>query len=613
MSANKTIKMSDNMTIKTNDKGTFMMSVINRQIESLTEDELYLYRTGEKRPTRYGRVDMDEDYDMKKVTVNMIKRLPEAKQMSILTRKEFDEHMISFTNYLHTHDDDDKYTLYSQMSESKKMYTYLFYLIHHRLVYPSEAQKQNDLARQEQKLYDKDKQTAMNYITNKIDYKVSKKSFNQLFNLVTLKKLSRLTPDDQQEIYNLYLHNWNMHNQTKSGKSDTKPTLTTYKEKIYDDLLDDIQPKSISKNQFETYLRRNIPDAMEHLDELYRHYRTQLINKQERMKKKNKHKPPTIAITDDFVLPYPFQTVRKRNDFINNNNDFKFNPNKSHLMKIPDKKIKPLKKLMRPNFAPNPYSWEIDHLQFDVHTVPYLFILNINTRFLYAIQVDGKSLDETIDAIEDFIKSEQVLGHPVHNIKGDGDKAFASLKRIRQFRRINFYFQSSPFTYHNKNIDAVMRTLRDALGPNTNQLWDGKHDDIIQQLVHYYNNTWHRAINMTPTEMHADIDKEWSYIRKMTEQLNNIKRCQIDRGYHSYEPGTRLMLHLEYGKTNKAFDKRRRRFDVTATFIEYRNGNAYVKADKPINGNIEVPLFYTALLPSVSDKEKATFGGYFKK
>ncbi len=575
---------------------------VERKIKSLTPDEINFYRTGEIWLGKHGPV---EEYNIESITVNMIKELPKAKQQSILTRKEFDDYMIRYTDDFHKHDS--YHPLYSQLRGEDKLRTYKFYLIHHRLVYPSAEEQQDDSARQEQNQHEREKQTARNYITNKIDYKVSKKSLNQLFNLVALKNLSRLTPADQQEIYNLYIQQWNMHN---PSKTKTKPSLTTYKEKIYDELLDDIEPKGISKKQFQTYLKRSIPEAMEHLDELYNHYRTQLINKQERMKK-TKPKPPNIDIGKDFVLPYPFQTQRKRKDFMNNNEDFSFNPNKTHLVKIPDKKIKPLKKLMRPNFAPNPYSWEIDHLQYDIHTVPYLFILNINTRFLYAMHVNGKSLDESIAAIDRFIDLEQDLGHPVNNIKGDGDKGFQSL--FKEFRKINFYFQSSPFTYHNKNIDAVMRTLRDALGPNTDQLWNGKNDDIIQQHVHYYNNTWHRAINMTPTQMHTDIDKEWSYIRKMTEQLNNIKRVQIDRGYHSYEPGTRLMLHLEYGKTNKTFDKRRRRFDVTATFIEYRNGNAFVHADRPINADIEVPLFYTALLPDVVDMEDDTFGGYIKK
>ena len=137
-----------------------------------------------------------------------------------------------------------------------------------------------------------------------------------------------------------------------------------------------------------------------------------------------------------------------------------------------------------------------------------MFCLNINTRYLYVIPVQNKSFQETRRAINTLITNEENnFKHPVKNIRGDGDKGFEALKTI--YPNINFYFTSSPFTYHNKLIDAVMRTLRNAL--NNDSLWDGYHDDIIQQLVFYYNNTTHRATKLKPIEMHVDIEKEWKY------------------------------------------------------------------------------------------------------
>ena len=184
-------------------------------------------------------------------------------------------------------------------------------------------------------------------------------------------------------------------------------------------------------------------------------------------------------------------------------------------------------------------------------------------------------------------KENDNFNHPVNNIRGDGDKGFEAIKTM--FPHINFYFTSSKFTYHNKLIDAAMRTLRNAL--NNDSLWDGHHDDIIQQLVYYYNFTKHRVTKMSPIDMHTDIDKEWEYIRQKTEELNDAKLKQYQHGLFNYKPGDRIRIHLEYSKTNQLFDKRRRQFDREGTFIRYINGNCLIQLDN--NQTIEVPIYFT--------------------
>jgi len=146
-----------------------------------------------------------------------------------------------------------------------------------------------------------------------------------------------------------------------------------------------------------------------------------------------------------------------------------------------------------------------------VNAIYYLFIINTNTRYLYAYPARHKDANTTRQLIQQFIERESELGHEVRAINGDGDKGFQTLKQ--SFPNIIFYFQKSKFTYHNKVVDGVIRTLRNALGPNTNRLWDTRHDSVIQQLVQYYNTTYHNGIRMSLIEMHTDIDKEWCYLR----------------------------------------------------------------------------------------------------
>jgi len=288
---------------------------------------------------------------------------------------------------------------------------------------------------------------------------------------------------------------------------------------------------------------------------------------------------------------------------------YEFNREKRIKVKVPDKRITSLKKqYMRPSFAIKPYSWEIDHLQYGRDgAVYYLFIINTNTRYLYVLPTTTKNIEDTARLIRRFIERElDRFGHPVISIKGDGDRGYAAL--ANRFKDVHFFFQKSAFTYHNKIVDGAMRTLRDALGPNTNQLWNTHHDNTIQQLVEYYNTTYHSGIKMTPIEMHTDVDKEWRYIRRMTEKLNRAKNEQRLGGLLSLKRGDRVMVHLDHGKTAMSFDKRRRQFDETGVFIRYVNGNCLVQMDRTVfRTPIEVPIFFVARLPDMRRMIRDTF------
>ncbi len=361
----------------------------------------------------------------------------------------------------------------------------------------------------------------------------------------------------------------------------------------------------------------SVENAKPLIPQLYDYYRTAYEHRTN--PSDQQEEPPEVENEEESsrspVLPFPFRSSKKRHGFLDENTHFDFNPQKLYFNRIPDRNVKSLKKFMRPNFAPHPYSWEIDYFQYKKDSVTYLFAININSRYVYAIRVNDKTANSSRYAIHNLIDMEFQKRHPVVSIKGDGEKSFERLQeyfphyvdRLGTQRRREFFFQNSPYTYHNKTIDAVMRTLRDALGPNNNRFWNGEHDEIIQQLVEYYNNTWHRAINMTPTEMHQDVEIEWEYIRHMTEVLNDVKRKQIRAMYMSYKFGQRLMIHLENGKTRNKFKKRRRRFEHVGTFIEYRNGNVVVHVDAPINKNVEVPIFYTKPIGRDPVRERDTF------
>ena len=283
-------------------------------------------------------------------------------------------------------------------------------------------------------------------------------------------------------------------------------------------------------------------------------------------------------------LEYPFISFMKTRDW------------KVRSDYIPDKKLKPLKdKCSRPCFAYEPYSWEIDHIQHDKGRPKYLIAVNINTRYVYCILVPNKTAQSTKVAIQSLIDNEKKeFGHPVKNIRCDGDLGFVSLA-ANKFGGINYYISNSKFTFHNKIVDATIRTLRDAL-QDKQHYWNGRHDAQIQQLVKYYNNSWHRGINMKPIEMHKNILLEWRYIRRKTEELNQIKKNQINEKLWDFKNDDRIMVYLDLGKTSEMFTKKRRKFDRFGKFIRYEHGNAIIRLDEYVNGKniVEVPLFHIA-------------------
>ena len=408
-------------------------------------------------------------------------------------------------------------------------------------------------------------------------------SILQLFNLIPFKDYSEIV--DKTKIWNHYIMKYppSEHQQqpkTTHEQINFKPIL----EFIYNELIK-TRHEFLNPNEFLHFLIKH--KETENVSSYYKTLYTQYKNN---YYKSIRNKPTIPIITDSFSLNYPFKSKYK--DYKNNIENGLFLKSTKFTDEKKDPQAKRLKdSLSRPSFSPYPYSWEIDHLQYDKNHITYLFCLNINTRYLYVIPVDGKGEYETKIALRTLIENERKLfNHPIKNIRGDGDSSFETIAKQKTFPDINFYFSSSPFTYHNKLIDASMRTLRNAL--NDDRLWDGHHDNIIQDLVKFYNYTTHRVTGYKPIEIHSNIDLEWEYIRKKKEELNEVKKLQYYEGLYNYKPGDKLKIHLEYSKTNQMFDKRRRQFDVIATFIEYVCGNCRVLPEGKTK-YIDVPIYFT--------------------
>lgn len=278
-------------------------------------------------------------------------------------------------------------------------------------------------------------------------------------------------------------------------------------------------------------------------------------------------------------------------------------PKRRHTRELyPDRRL--LKtQLMKPYYSPYPGCWEIDHV-FNLisNEDSFIFMININTRFLVVMSCRENSNDVQA-CLEELL---EMFPDGVRSLRGDGSVAYSNVSNPNATQYVSrdttvnssnptnallkwyteygikYFFNPSPYTNHNRIVDSVIRTIRNAIGKRKIT------EEQLQNIVWYYNNTPHRGLNfirgrhLTPLEMMCDPDLEWQYIRFCDRKLLQARIRQKQLRLDKYSPGNILMVHLDQDKTNNKFTKRRRVFDSLAQFVQYFNGNALVQLiDKP--------------------------------
>ena len=329
--------------------------------------------------------------------------------------------------------------------------------------------------------------------------------------------------------------------------------------------------------------------------------------------------PPSNKRVYDKDIAYPFKSKinRYRKDHPNEEVMFIETPTQTRI---------DYKNIQRPYFSNTRDAWEIDHC-FNMAQPgdKWMFCININTRYLVVYEIPEKT-DHVLNALEDLHRR-----YHVKSIRGDGSTAYCpqrlqnsvltpeTLRKLLNESKhnsfgdigisyeipswamqngITLYFNSGKFTLHNKIIDVAIKTIRNAIGYRI--LKPGQ----LQQIVDYYNNTVHKSIGCTPTQMQNNPDLEYQYIRWCERKLNKALNYQESQKMLSYERGNILMVHVDTGKTTEKMEKRRSFYDRIGEFIEYVHGNVKVKLDVPIrisSGSVPVnvivvPIYHTKLV-----------------
>ncbi len=297
---------------------------------------------------------------------------------------------------------------------------------------------------------------------------------------------------------------------------------------------------------------------------------------------RDKHKDQHKIHIDDGTVPYPFRSKIKQYR--------KTNPTVNYVETVANDRLKK-DDYNRPYYSPYHGSWEIDHcFNMCKQKDSWMFCINVNTRFLVVYQIPERT--DTVLASLRNLHSRYL----VKSIRGDGSSSYnnGNLANWYQQNHINTYFTGDRFTYHNKAIDVAIKTIRNAIGYRV------INPEHLQQLVDYYNDTFHKGIGMTPREMQEHPELESRYIRYCDEKLLQVKQRQHYGGLLKYEKGDILLVHVDLSQTSDRDEKRRRHYDRLAEFVEYVHGNARVILERPVLlaknhyvNDVVVPVYFT--------------------
>ena len=276
----------------------------------------------------------------------------------------------------------------------------------------------------------------------------------------------------------------------------------------------------------------------------------------------------------------------------------------------------------RPYFSPEFNSYEADLGFFENRPKQqlnyYLFLININTRYLYFVPIPDKKEETLLNALKSLIGR----GLRISNLRSDGEPGLNSelLTDFYKAERIKFYSSPSPYVQKNRIVDRCIRTLRDmydkafpyqpknAMEEDLLLSIDVRRGDYgcsatehlhrMQHLIAIYNNTYHREIKMSPNQMQSSYQLELDYIIRKKAELEAALKTQTEDGLRTFKRGDILAIFRDPGKTNARHEHGKRNYNQKVRFIEYIGGNVkgeYYEKDKEgklVQRKVTVPIYH---------------------
>jgi hypothetical protein len=113
--------------------------------------------------------------------------------------------------------------------------------------------------------------------------------------------------------------------------------------------------------------------------------------------------------------------------------------------------------------------------------------------------------------------------------------------------------------------------------------------ELMQKVVHFYNNSIHRSLfnRFTPTQAQNNYIIERTFIQEKNRQLEKAKDASLNY-YPEYTYGNILLVNIP--NKDRLKTKRRRNYDKLVYFMKYIHGNVEVKLMNM--GEVVVLLLY---------------------
>ena len=173
-----------------------------------------------------------------------------------------------------------------------------------------------------------------------------------------------------------------------------------------------------------------------------------------------------------------------------------------------------------------------------------LVVIDIFSRYIWVEPIKRKKPANIIDAFEKIFRQ----GYIPRRLRTDAGGEFTANIMKPFYKHYNITHFKSLNEVKANYAERVIKTIKSKLGRFMTYRGTGRYIDSLQDIVHSYNNTYHKGIGMTPNEVTFDNEEAlwWKQYRPPTKNKTKVKRFQFDIGDYVRIPHAFAVFDREY-------------------------------------------------------------------
>ena len=235
----------------------------------------------------------------------------------------------------------------------------------------------------------------------------------------------------------------------------------------------------------------------------------------------------------------------------------------------------------------------------------FLQCIDTFSRYIWTRPLKTKTAREIADALEEIFSEVK----PPEKIRSDQAAEFKSLLVQKVLKNNNVaYYQTENSETKGSIVERSLKTVRMRLVRIMKHNNDRNWVDHLKSVTESYNQTFHRSIGMSPSEVTSDKEAEiWERlhgpkeppVRKKSSK-SGLKRKIRKTFRYKFKIGAKVRLSLIRGKFDREYSQRwsYEVFEVAARFHSYQMESYQIKDSQ---GEMVGGTFYVAELQSVEE------------